>query len=1090
MPDLSAPSADSAVRLLRFLRDLARARQEPGRDAGARGEVHWLAELPGDVYVETDAGPGDVLFSVPVIPLTPPAVMEEFDGWLGMRQWYRTLRDLTGSDGGEVVLATGLLSWKPESGPAVREHLLATPVRVAADERTGRVDVLLAGHTTLRDRELLAGLPGFRPSRTDWVWDAVHAGQALGLRASVSDVLRKWCSVAFASDDPREPGETVVYREDWAPGPSASSVPRLRLAPALVARPARQAGLVDFYEELLARLSTPGAPFPAGLARLLEPEERSRLLHVEDPEPDTLPDLLTGLLSRGRRALVVTSGPAAAERLRSRLAPGVAELCTTDGSVTWDAPHEPADVEELADREAAWELEVAALRERLRLAEDTGPYELAPGYHGARADLERRLRIEAADHGWIPPRPGLGRRPPLTASEAAELAGLLAGASPSRRARPGQRDVDPGALPSPAYVRTLFDAEAAAVERAERSQSELSRRLRGADVAVLARLEGCAATVNAALHDLGLSVHPSGWDPADHAVRAFADALAQRRPTVWARVGEMTAQAEWAERALAASEGRRVELPPHLHLRKVAAAAQELRNYLAEGGTLKRGPLRSAPQRQADPLLAGCTIDGEPPNTPERLEILFNNLMVRMACQELQYVWEAAGVSFPAEVPLEDRVARFGRAHARLARVQEVLPALAETADLIHRSGLGIPITHPLQWHGYVVGLENAMLGMGVNRTGADITALRDSIGPGAPDDPPELRAALAAIDARDAAAYGRCLGGLAEARHERALQIRCDALLDRVHAAHPDLAAAFPTGHVEHWDEAWAWAYASARLAELPLSPAEKRLRAELADAEAGRREASGTLAAALAWEAHGPLGPDSPAPCWILPLRQIPTTLPPEPDSFDAVIVDGEHDAGAEALFLLWLAPRIILVGQGADTLPGAPLHVPDEALPEDLRATITPTAPLFQILQARFTATGPPPTPVPAPRPDPDPVPDPEPVVREEHAPDVRAARPMRETRGGLAFRLDPELERRPEAPRRRSPEPPSEPRPGRSIVTYKRPELIELVAAIAEREPEATDERLIELARTALGCPEDEELLVGARLRYAVEAFREE
>ncbi|MFD0905605.1 hypothetical protein [Actinomadura sediminis] len=37
---------------------------------------------------------------------------------------------------------------------------------------------------------------------------------------------------------------------------------------------------------------------------------------------------------------------------------------------------------------------------------------------------------------------------------------------------------------------------------------------------------------------------------------------------------------------------------------------------------------------------------------------------------------------------------------------------------------------------------------------------------------------------------------------------------------------------------------------------------------------------------------------------------------------------------------------------------------------------------------------------------------------------------------------------------------------------------------------SDDELIELVARLLGCPEDEALLVGARLRYAVEAFREE
>ncbi|TDE18810.1 hypothetical protein [Actinomadura sp. 6K520] len=65
-----------------------------------------------------------------------------------------------------------------------------------------------------------------------------------------------------------------------------------------------------------------------------------------------------------------------------------------------------------------------------------------------------------------------------------------------------------------------------------------------------------------------------------------------------------------------------------------------------------------------------------------------------------------------------------------------------------------------------------------------------------------------------------------------------------------------------------------------------------------------------------------------------------------------------------------------------------------------------------------------------------------------------------------------------------------RRGQSIATYKRPELVEIVGRIAAREPDLSDDQLIELVTRILGCPEDEELLVGARLRYAVEMYRKQ
>src|SRR5690606_12662145 len=57
---------------------------------------------------------------------------------------------------------------------------------------------------------------------------------------------------------------------------------------------------------------------------------------------------------------------------------------------------------------------------------------------------------------------------------------------------------------------------------------------------------------------------------------------------------------------------------------------------------------------------------------------------------------------------------------------------------------------------------------------------------------------------------------------------------------------------------------------------------------------------------------------PAWIMPLGEVVDTIPPDRNSFDVVVIDEASQASIEALFLLWLAPRVIVVGDERQCAP----------------------------------------------------------------------------------------------------------------------------------------------------------------------------
>ncbi|GAA3232426.1 hypothetical protein [Actinocorallia longicatena] len=1023
-----------AVQLLRFVRDLTRSRRARVLDVAGYDEVHWLAELPGELRVQLDARGGEVLFGLPPIPLSPPAALEEFDGWLALRRWYRTLRGLAEVPRDrELVLAVGLLTWQAGDGTGVRNHLLATPVRVTVDPATERVDVVLSTRpTSLQDRDLLEDLPGFRPARTDWLRDAVRTGQGAGLQDSVADVLRKWCSFAF--DEP------IDFREDWtdeqaANGSAAGAPPhaKVRLAPALVLRPHSETALVDYLDGMLAELAD--GPVPAGLAHFLRPTGEDRLAHLQDRA--SFGGLLTALLARGQRILVTTPSPT---EIRDALPPELAGLAVTVDGDRSDLPERLAalavrygsyDPERYdralgdhADRLHLLEHESSALRARLGGMRHAERLDLGHGYAGTVEEIQAALR---EGFPWMPVINGLPEQPPLTTAEAAELVGLLATQTAERRARAVQNLPDPSMLPSVEQVRALITvAQVPAPDPA----GDLAQRLSDRDPAVIDRLEACANAVGAAMSEMGVD-----WNTGDWTVRAIADGLGGRSAG-WEHVAELASRAAAADRALRTLGNRWVVLPPGEE-GELLGAAHELHAYLAGGGTLKRGPLRSAAQKRAEPLLTEATVDGETPVTTELLDAVIAALEGRLAVEELLDGWAKVGVELVEGRPLDGMVAQLAVLYTRLGQVRTALLAVAESANLLRQLGLSVPLRNPAEWQAYRASLETVRIRRRASTAWAALASLRQAIEleVGKGQAPPELSAAAAALSARDLAGYERCLAALGEAHNERAAQARCDQLLARLAEAHPVLAAT-PMIVPEEWERAWHWAYVSSFLEDRPRTPAEQSIEEHLDQTTAATEDAAASLAAAEAWgwtlsRVHG--RPKAEAlPVWIMPLAQVATVLPAAKDAFDVIVID-HNDEGADALYLLWMAPRVIVVGEGGEIPPDA---------------TVTPDSTLFGALAARFPLleSGVParqPT-LPSSEPEPVPEPRPEPIAIER----------------------------------------------GRSIVTYQREDLVDLITRLAADDPDLTDDQLLEYAKALLDCPEDEHLIVDARLRYAVDALARE
>ena len=937
----------------------------------------------------------------------------------------------------ELVLAVGLLGWRPPGHDAVRSHLLTTPCRLELDGATGSLVVRVGEDAAvrLRDRDLLDGTPGV--SEAPAVRERLRSEPPPLLSDAVKDVLLQWQTLALATSRP--------YAHVWDRLPHAGATPELRLAPALVLRKRDAGPLLAYYDSMLEVLQGADVEAPLGLVQLVEAvsaEQRLAMLEAGGASPasvvgaeplfplpanqeqrqivdrlrqdngvvvqgppgtgktHTIANLVSALLAQGQRVLVTSQKAQALSVLRDKLPDAVQELCvslTEPGRggatelarsvnamsgrfTTYDRERHAAQVTALQEAREQARRRVAGLREEVRALREAETFrhpEVAAGYGGTAAAIAERLAAGTGRVDWVPvPVPAGDAAPPLPVGEAAELHHLLATSTDGRRARAEQVLPDVAGLPTSAEVRRQLATEQAAAEAARQTRTEVSSSLRLLGPEDLSALECLAADARAAQHALGLPEDGTAWPADDWRVGALAEGLAGRDTSIleelWQHGGDARARLD----ALAGTGLRTVVAPEptptgHGSLAGQVAAARGLADYLGSGGQLRK-MFRPAVQKAAEQLLAEATVDGLPPTSPELLGAVLAHLEGELTATTLAGAWASVGVPSAIGVPLRARLGALADRHGDLGHVRVVLAARREVAALCARLGARPHLGTPSGWTTFLRDLSAVRLRVEAEEASraTDERAERLRLMSRAPGAPPELATLAHATAARDVDAYEQALAALAAAPAEQVQQRRCDALLARVADAHPLLAASLrSTAHdprwaerLPGWEEAWAWAVARTFFDRQRQPGRDTRLERDLGEAVARVEALTGDLAAAWAWgyclermtaeqvqalrayqDATSKIGAGTgkyvhryrraardamdvareAVPAWVLPLARVLETIPPGKDSFDVVIVDEASQASLESLFLLWLAPRVIVVGDDKQCAPSEISH-----------------------------------------------------------------------------------------------------------------------------------------------------------------------
>jgi very-short-patch-repair endonuclease len=665
-------------------------------------------------------------------------------------------------------------------------------------------------------------------------------------------------------------------------------------------------------------------------------------------------------------------------------------------------------IADLAARRADAKRKRAGLLEDIRALRESETYqhpEIAPGYGGTLANIARTLADTKERDGWVP---GSERGElPLDQAEFSELVALLRAETAQRCSRRRQRFPEPQQVPrADGFVERVARVERGDAARSGR-EGELVTALERLPADALVLFDPVCAEVGEAAAALRALPDIAPW-----ALRTTDMLLAGNGEHLWrqavAQFGAVDAARDHDERADLAA----VRVAPSVDPAVAAPVFERLAAHLAAGATMRR-MFKGTEQKEAERFADAVLVHGTAPTTATAAAAAGHHLRVLEIAQRIDAAFHPLqmGLALTADRgPLIDAMIGLRRASVAVDRLVRAGAALGDLLTQLPPPLRPVLSTVPAcERVAAVAGSVSHARSAAVAQ--AEIDAAGNVLLAAVPpsERPPELVALLDAMRERDPAAYESAVDALGGARREQDAQRRCDELLDSLRAASRPLAEEI-AGSAENqvwdvraarWPQAWARMCAASWTAEQTAPGRELQLDGELAATVADLHKLTGELAAERAWrsclarmtaeqvqalqsyrnamsnvgkgtgklaERYRQAARDAMAvaqaavPAWVMPIQQVLASVPADPDSFDVVIVDEASQADLTSCFLLWLAPRVIVVGDDKQCTPsevasGAFQPIVDRLdaelgdLPSYLRMAFTPKDSIFSLLRTRF-------------------------------------------------------------------------------------------------------------------------------------------
>ena len=585
------------------------------------------------------------------------------------------------------------------------------------------------------------------------------------------------------------------------------------------------------------------------------------------------------------------------------------------------------------------------------------------GYEGTKQKIARQLRAQTSQFGWMVDRPGREMESPITNAEALELLGLLNDISDEHERTLLKEIPGAGSLATSTTFEGLVANESRLVVRlgtaedGHQDHSEFHELSREA-------LQGLNREVDDVIQTYrGLEGHiQKSW------VTEAARQILGDRDRAWRSLFEITSQRLDEIEPLAAKVSGWTTSGIDLDsLTVLRANGEALRDHLRRGGGLGWGPIRPTVVRRGRYILEEVLIDGRHCDSVDSIGDLLDWIAVIQALELIDEDWRTR-TAVPTGA-LHSRVAEY----RDLCEPLEISLSLHDKAEKIRTTIAEYKLEGIPAWN---EPSQIAAFGATIRRRldVVDLSEVRISIGRiqaevdrvSRLNEPHHLVNELSeALRARDTRHYEEVLEEFAQLRadatrlsYRNDLQRRLSEKAERVSEflarTHDDPAW---QKHLEDFVGAWDWARATGWILRLESEQlydtitnelnllgrqeetclkslvshkawahccsrlTEEQRQALQAWSLAVRRVGKGTgkYAPMHRREARRHLDASRSAiPGWIMPIYRVAETIRPGQDRFDVIIVDEASQSGNDALFLSYLAKKLIVVGDDQQISP----------------------------------------------------------------------------------------------------------------------------------------------------------------------------